>query len=1058
MSTRSNTPDPAADHPEAEGTLARLRAAVAAIDRKYADDPEGSAARYDASAAVAPEPSETADPASAGWSNPAATIADPRVPTFGGGTSTPSDASGWANPVTSLDAPPPRFASEEAPTPGNGSGWADPASQIADRSREAAAEAEEAAALREARLAEAAARARGLEAGAAEQAGHGGAAEDARRFEAAEARRAEAAAEARRRDVAAENRSAPPAGRAPAPHSPTPVGAPLGDEDDWSDPATQIADRSRENAAEAAEAAAAEETRRDEARRRRTAVDAPPTTRSAAPRTTVGDPGDWADPATQIADRSREDAAQAAEAAAAEDTRRAEAAAEARRRDAGVAAENPGAPSVPHSPTPVGAPLGDEDDWSDPATQIADRSREDAAEADEAVQRRRAAAEAPSSPRVAAPRAPADSADGDENDWSDPAAQIADRSREDAAEAADARHHRDDAPAPGAPRRSADPGDRPPAAPSPEAVEAVSAVLARGGAPGRFAGSLVRALGAHAADVLGQDPWALLSVPELTPAQADLFARGLLGQEPDPDDPRRTGALVGWRLRHAAARDGHTALDRHVLRTVLGEFGVRDADAALRAAYESGRVMAFAEPLPPAPEPDPGLAPENDEEAFDDDEAFDVEEDEAAEDPFAAAPERAVLVALEPLALAEESIAEAVLRLNSTVAPADFATSGLPADAGVVLYATGPGEDPPGVPLALVRQAADAGARVVVAAPTPDGRGRLAAAGPPDAVTVAGLLRGAEGPGRDADGCLAADVLLVAEAHLLDVRTAAALLDALPDGARVVLAGDPDELGSAGPGRVFADLRDSGAVPTVASDASRPGLLGTLAQSVRGGVLPPVDSPDREVVLVGARAAAEAVHRCVQLVADSIPRALGFAPDDVLVVAPSAAGPTGTLALNTALKERLNPGPGRFGGFDVGDRVVHAVPTAADPDGRAAVAREGRIVDAGPDGLVLAYREAPGTRVPLPRERTGELRHGWAVTVRQALGVRRTAVVAVLPGEAAGPLPRALVYTAFTRATEHLSVVYAADGSLQQAVARRAGPPPRTTRLADAVRAAVRDY
>ncbi|GAA4957597.1 hypothetical protein GCM10023205_20000 [Yinghuangia aomiensis] len=930
MSTRSNTPDPAADHPEAEGTLARLRAAVAAIDRKYADDPEGSAARYDASAAVAPEPSETADPASTGWSNPAATIADPRVPTFGGGTATPSDASGWANPVTSLDAPTPRFASEEAPTPGTGSGWADPASQIADRSREAAA-------LHEARLAEAAAQARGLEAGAAERAGQGGAAEDARRFAAAEARRAEAAAEARRREAAAENRSAPSAGRAPAPHSPTPVGAPLGDEDDWSDPATQIADRSRENAA------------------------------------------------------------------AAEDTRRAEAAAETRRRDAGVAAENRGAPSAPHSPTPVGAPLGDEEDWSDPATQIADRSREDAAEA------------------------------------------------------ADARHHRADAPSPGVPRRSADPGDRPPAAPSPEAVEAVSAVLARGGAPGRFAGSLARALGTDAADVLGQDPWALLSVPELTPAQADLFARGLLGQEPDPDDSRRTGALVGWRLRHAAARDGHTALDRHVLRTVLGEFGVRDADAALRAAYESGRVMAFAEPLPPAPEPEPGLAPD-DEDEDEDEEAFDVEEDEAAEDPFAAAPERAVLVALEPLALAEESIAEAVLRLNSTVAPADFATSGLPADAGVVLYATGPGEDPPGVPLALVRQAAEAGARVVVAAPTPDGRGRLAAAGPPDAVTVAGLLRGAEGPGRDADGCLAADVLLVTEAHLLDVRTAAALLDALPDGARVVLAGDPDELGSAGPGRVFADLRDSGAVPTVASDASRPGLLGALAQSVRGGVLPPVDSPDREVVLVGARAAAEAVHRCVQLVADSIPRALGFGPDDVLVVAPSAAGPTGTLALNTALKERLNPGPGRFGGFDVGDRVVHAVPTAADPDGRAAVAREGRIVDAGPDGLVLAYREAPGTRVPLPRERTGELRHGWAVTVRQALGVRRTAVVAVLPGEAAGPLPRALVYTAFTRATEHLSVVYAADGSLQQAVARPAGPPPRTTRLADAVRAAVRDY
>ncbi len=72
------------------------------------------------------------------------------------------------------------------------------------------------------------------------------------------------------------------------------------------------------------------------------------------------------------------------------------------------------------------------------------------------------------------------------------------------------------------------------------------------------------------------------------------------------------------------------------------------------------------------------------------------------------------------------------------------------------------------------------------------------------------------------------------------------------------------------------------------------------------------------------RDAGEAVHRTVQLVVDSVPRAFGVPAEETQVITPGHGGAVGTRVLNAALKERLNPGPGRFGGFDPGDRVVHS--------------------------------------------------------------------------------------------------------------------------------------
>ncbi|KDN77938.1 DNA helicase RecD [Streptomyces olindensis] len=586
------------------------------------------------------------------------------------------------------------------------------------------------------------------------------------------------------------------------------------------------------------------------------------------------------------------------------------------------------------------------------------------------------------------------------------------------------------------------------AAPAPEAVQAVRRVLAEGGAPEALALQAAEALGEGADELLRADPWQLLRVAGVRPEQADGFARALLGAECGPDDERRGRAVTVWLLDQAALA-GHTALEMPALLAALAQRGVPDPDGAVQDTIAEGDALVFQDALeePGAPAPAP------------------AEEDGADEER----PVR-VLVGLERYALAEESLADGLARLVNSVPKQDGSAeewerlaAAAPGSTGELIRAvaghglvlhTG-GEASLAEPAALLRAARSLGLRAWAATHGPIGRDRFAAllrrsdqaadspgrtGEAPNAdspvATVSGLLTGLEGPGRAADGALDLDLLVVLDAPQLDVETAALLTESLPDGARLLLAGDPAVLWSVGPGRVFADLLAARICPQVASRLPDPGPLGELVSGVGVGELNQVEAPGKELVIVPVRDAGEAVHRTVQLVVDSVPRAIGVPAEETQVITPGHGGAVGTRALNAALKERLNPGPGRFGGFDPGDRIVHSpVPGRALP---------GRVVKADAEGLHLS---CAGETVVVPKERVEHsVRHGWAMTAHQAVGSRWPAVVVVLPGDAAQALSRPWVYTAFGRADRHLSVVHGVEQALPRAVAE-VPAKPRTTRL-----------
>lgn len=569
----------------------------------------------------------------------------------------------------------------------------------------------------------------------------------------------------------------------------------------------------------------------------------------------------------------------------------------------------------------------------------------------------------------------------------------------------------------------------------PAAVEAARLLLAEGHAPETLARAAVEAFGERADETLREDPWQVLALPGVRVEHADGFARALLGADCAPDDPRRLVAIVVW-LLDRASEHGHTALESSVLCPALEKQAVPDPEAALAAAVTDGRVLVFRDAEGAVAGRGTPAGAGADDEAEDD------------------RPVR-MLFGLDRYALAEESLADGLGRLLNTFEPDELdweaAASAAPSPsaaeliraastAGLVVH-TGC-EAARDEPAALVTAAAALGLHAYAAAYTEDGRRRLATrVGAERAVTVAGLLSGHEGPGRRPDGSLALDVLAVLDAPQLDAELAATLVEAVPDGARLVLSGDPGVLWSAGPGRVFADLLAARCCTQVASRTPDPGPIGELVSGIGAGELTSVEAPAKEVVIVPVRDPREAVHRTVQLVADSVPRVIGVPPEQTQVITPGHGGAAGTRVLNAALKERLNPGPGRFGGFDPGDRVVYA----PEP-GRTL---PGVVAGAEPDGLRLD--SAVGS-VLVPRDRLeASVRHGWAMTAHQASGLRWPAVVVVVPGDATSALTRSWVYTAFGRGERHLSVVQGAAQALAQVVAE-VPAKDRTTRLRTVLR------
>ena len=362
--------------------------------------------------------------------------------------------------------------------------------------------------------------------------------------------------------------------------------------------------------------------------------------------------------------------------------------------------------------------------------------------------------------------------------------------------------------------------------------------------------------------------------------------------------------------------------------------------------------------------------------------------------------------------------------------------------------------------------------RVLLAAPTGRAAKRLTEATGREARTVHRLLEVDPATRtflRGPDRPLAAEVVIVDEASMLDVSLAHHVVRAIPEGARLVLVGDVDQLPSVGPGRVLSELIASEAVDVVRlteiyRQAGASQIVVNAHRVNRGEMpllLPPEGggaageaAPTTDFFVVDRRTPEEVAETLLHLVAERIPARFGLDPlADVQVLTPMNRGLLGTATLNERLRERLNPPrPGApevaRGGrlFRVGDKVMQV---RNDYELEVFNGDLGRVtaLDAEEQTMTVDFDGRP---VVYDFSLLDELAPAFACSIHKSQGSEYPCVVIPLHTQHYVMLERNLLYTALTRARK-LVVIVGEPRALAVAVGNRR-TRDRWTRLAARLR------
>ncbi len=338
--------------------------------------------------------------------------------------------------------------------------------------------------------------------------------------------------------------------------------------------------------------------------------------------------------------------------------------------------------------------------------------------------------------------------------------------------------------------------------------------------------------------------------------------------------------------------------------------------------------------------------------------------------------------------------------------------------------------------------------KTLLAAPTGRAAKRLAELTGCEASTIHRLLEAQISPqtgemifAKDEDDPLKCDTLILDEVSMVDLQLMYSVLRALPKNASLVLVGDPDQLPSVGPGKVFQDLIASERIDVVALKEifrqAQESLIVTNAHEVNHGNMPILNRTDRDFFFIRRSDPKALLDTVTELCATRLPRYQGITPMDIQVIAPTRKGAAGTNHLNRLLQEALNPSDRSKKEICSGERIfrkgdrVMQIRNNYDLGWRRDDGMEGFGIFNGDCGTILDIDhqqeqlliQFDDRMVYYDQDLLTDLELAYAITAHKSQGCEYGAVVFVAYDASPRLLNRSVLYTAMTRAKDLMVIV-----------------------------------
>lgn len=355
---------------------------------------------------------------------------------------------------------------------------------------------------------------------------------------------------------------------------------------------------------------------------------------------------------------------------------------------------------------------------------------------------------------------------------------------------------------------------------------------------------------------------------------------------------------------------------------------------------------------------------------------------------------------------------------------------------GVLVLTGGPGTGKTTVIKGILSILKAQGLKIRLAAPTGRAAKRLSETTGQKALTIHRLLEANNlaqddnlqlGFSKDIDDQLDADVIILDEVSMVDIVLMHHFLNAVPDGCRIILVGDTDQLPAVGPGSVLKDIIRSQKIPAIRLDEifrqAQTSMIIQNAHIINAGRLPDLRKQYNDFVFYELNDDTSITQKILDLCTKDLPHEGFDVLKDVQILSPMHRFLCGVENLNLMLQEQLNPKKNQdelkysSQTFRVGDKVMHIRNNYQKNVFNGDI---GFIQDINNEKLTVDYFDHI---VTYEKNELNELTLAYASSVHKSQGSEYKVVIIPLSTSHYIMLQRNLLYTAITRAKQKVIII-----------------------------------